>query len=321
MVSGATRRQKKAAAGEPAQAHADAAGDAAGNAAARQDEDEGEEDEAPEAEAGGAGEEGEEDEDAEEDEEEEDEDAKEDRIRKTTAALVRLGQSPANAEARARTEAGMRKRSRAESNAKKAKGGYVSKTPGQARAEGDLVVTGGSERTCVMDASARALELDSQVDAERVRKLRKMVPADADENTRFSVASKVLREEEGKKLVPVTAEFNHKGGTRLNLLLAGKAIFEAERKLLVGLHVKVPHAKKGDSHCVFYSGKAVYNNTYLVRSTRTGDYSSYPVTEVQEKDLTPEGALAFWGSLYPSHWVSPSRVFEVVEASDPREGL
>ena len=89
----------------------------------------------------------------------------------------------------------------------------------------------------------------------------------------------------------------------------------------MGLHVKVPHAKTGDSHCVFFSGKAVYNNTYLSRSTRTGDFSSYPVTEVQEKDLTSKGALEFWGSLYPSHWVSLSRVFEVVEVSDPREGL
>ena len=111
------------------------------------------------------------------------------------------------------------------------------------------------------------------------------------------------------------------GGLRLNLLLAGKKVFEAKRKLLVELHVKVPHAKEGDSHCVFFSGEAVYNNTYTCRVTRTGDFSSYPVTEVEEKDLTPEGARAFWGSLYPAHWVSLSRVFEMTELSDPRVGL
>jgi hypothetical protein len=214
-----------------------------------------------------------------------------------------------------------KKKSRAESNGKKVKKGYVSKPTGQARAEGDCVVTGGSERTCVMDSCARGLELDSKADAERVRKLRKMVPVDANEDTRFSDASKVLREEEGKKLVPVTSEFNGNGGTRLNLLLAGEALFKAKRKLLVGLHVKVPHTKKGDSHCVFFSGKAVYNNTYVSRSTRTGDFSSYPVTEVEEKDMTPDGARAFWGSLYPSHWVSLSQVFEMVEVADPRMGL
>ena len=119
----------------------------------------------------------------------------------------------------------------------------------------------------------------------------------------------------------VTSEFNHKGGLRLNLLLAGEALFKAKRKLLVGLHVKVPHASKGDAHCVFFSGRAAYNNTYSSRSTRSGDFSSYPVTEVEEKDLTHDGARSFWGSLYPSHWVSLTRVFEMVDASDPREGV
>ena len=107
-----------------------------------------------------------------------------------------------------------------------------------------------------------------------------MVPKDANMNTHYSDASKVLREIEGKKLVPVTSAFNHAGGLRLNLLLKGKEVFENNRKLLVGLHVKVPHAKEGDSHCVFFSGKAVYNNTFLARATRTGDFSLYPVTEV-----------------------------------------
>jgi hypothetical protein len=72
-------------------------------------------------------------------------------------------------------------------------------------------------------------------DAERVCELRKMVPVDANENTRLTNASKVLRETEEKKLVAVTSEFNHKGGLRLNLLLAGKGISKKKRKLLVEL--------------------------------------------------------------------------------------
>ena len=213
------------------------------------------------------------------------------------------------------------KRSRTKSNSKGTEGGFVSKPPDLARSEGDSVVTGGMKRTCVMDACARALDLDSKKDTDRVRELRGMLPEDAHEDTKYEEASKVLRENEGKKIVVVTSEFNGQGGMRLNLLLAGKEVFKAERKLLVALHVKVPHAKKGDQHCVFFSGKSVYNNTYLSRSTRSGDFSSYPVTEVEEKDLTHDGARALWDSLYPSHWVSLSRVFEIVEASDPRESV
>ena len=184
--------------------------------------------------------------------------------------------------------------------------GFVSFTTDESRGRGLDVVSGGCSRTCLPDACATALGL---AHADR-QKLRAMMQDDVKQDMQIERANQVLTVHYQKKIVPVTREFTGTGGIRLNIL---RIPYRQGRKLLVQLLVKVPNAEVGDSHIIYSDGIYLFNNTSLNRTTRRNDMSSYPVTLIQETDFSAESARRVFDSLYPSRWVTPQRVFAILD--------
>ena len=190
---------------------------------------------------------------------------------------------------------------RAAKRAREEDGGYTDKGRMAFKKEGGTLVTG-NERSCVPDALFLLLSLSISVSVETVRAI---MPDGPDQNTKFSVADKFVKQF-GLTLKRVTGTFNYgvKGGTALSLLRT-KGLFIVQLRIAYNKDDKAP-----DLHCIAYDGSTLRDN-----------YQRAKVKELDSTDRScSENARKVFDSFSPGLEVRIKNVYELAPTHETLNG-